>query len=70
MATTEKPSAIDQEQTDSQEVARLVSAGKRVTDPELRRRIRERSESVQKQIFEKHGVVDWAVEMTREARDE
>jgi hypothetical protein len=70
MATAAKPSAVEQERADSREVARLVSLGKRVTDPELRRRIRERSESVQKQILEKHGVVDWAVAMIREARDE
>lgn len=69
MATIDKPTAT-QEQADPQEVARLLAEGKRVTDPELRRRIRERSEAVQRQIFEKHGVVDWAVDMVRDARDE
>ena len=38
--------AVDQEQADAKEVLRLVSEGKRVTDPELRRRISERSQSL------------------------
>lgn len=69
MATVEHPS-IRQDREDSQELARLVSEGKRVTDPELRRRVHERAEKVRREIFEKHGVVDWAVEMIRDARDE
>jgi len=64
----EKP--LSQEEADSQEVARLVAEGKRVTDPELRRRVTERAEKVWQAIFEKHGVVEWAVEMIRDARDE
>lgn len=60
---------LSQEEADSKEVARLVAEGKRVTDPALRRRIRERSEAVQQQIFQKHGVVEWAVNMARDARD-
>ena len=64
----EKP--LSQEEADSQEVARLVADGKRVTDPQLRRRVTERAEKVRQAIFEKHGVVEWAVEMIRDARDE
>jgi hypothetical protein len=63
----EKP--LTQAEADSKEVARLVAEGKKVTDPELRRRVRERSEAVQREIFEKHGVVDWAVDMIRDTRD-
>ena len=48
---------------------RLVSEGKRVTDLELRRRIKERSAAVQKQIFDEHGIVDWANDMIRDARE-
>jgi hypothetical protein len=59
-----------QEQADSQEVARLIAGGKKVSDPELRRRIRARAEKVRQQILEKHGVVEWAVDMIRDARDE
>ena len=69
MATIDEPAAT-QEQADAEEVMRLVSEGKRVTDRELIRRISERAEKVRREIFEKHGVVDWAVEMIREGRDE
>jgi hypothetical protein len=64
-----KPSAT-QEQADSQEVARLIAEGKKVTDPELRRRIRARADKVRQHIHDKHGVVEWAVDMIRDARDE
>ena len=70
MATAGIASTIDQEQADMDEVCRLIAAGQRVTDPELRRRIRGRSEAVQEEIVEKFGVVEWAVEMIRDVRDE
>lgn len=41
-----------------------------MTDPELRERIRARAEEERQQIAEKHGVVEWAVDMIRDARDE
>jgi hypothetical protein len=41
-----------------------------VTDPEIRQRIRARADKVRQQILDKHGVVEWAVEMIRDARDE
>jgi hypothetical protein len=59
-----------QEQADSQEVARLIAGGNKVSDPELRRRIGARAEKVRQEILEKHGVVEWAVDMIRDARDE
>jgi hypothetical protein len=59
-----------QEQADRDEVARLVSQGKRVTDPELRRRITERGDAARRVMLERHGVRDIAVELLREARDE
>ena len=62
-------SPATQEQADMTEVLRLVSEGKRVTDPELRRRITERSESVQREIRDRFGVVEWAVDLIREGRD-
>jgi hypothetical protein len=55
---------------DMEEVSRLISEGKRVTDPALLARISARSEEVQCRIREKHGVVEWAVDLIREARDE
>ena len=69
MASDLKPLA-PQEEADSQEVARLIAEGKKVRDPELRRRIRARAECVRQQILVKHGVVEWAVDMIRDARDE
>jgi SepF-like predicted cell division protein (DUF552 family) len=71
MATVEIPSAIPaEEMADMEEVSRLISEGKPVTDAALLKRIYERSEEVQKQIREKYGVVEWAVDLIREARDE
>ena len=69
MATDLKPPAT-QEHADSQEVARLIAGGKKVSDPELRRRIRARAEKVRQEMLEKHGVVEWSVDMFRDARDE
>jgi hypothetical protein len=54
----------NQEEADSQEVARLVSEGKRVTDPDLRRRIEERAEQVRREMFAKHGVTNIAGDLT------
>jgi SepF-like predicted cell division protein (DUF552 family) len=71
MANVEMRSAIPaEEMEDLEEVSRLVSEGTPVTDPALLKRIYERSEEVQRQIREKHGVVEWAVDLIREARDE
>jgi hypothetical protein len=53
----------------SQEVADLVAAGKQETGTDLHRRITARAEKVPKQILQEHGVVEWAVEMIRDARD-
>ena len=41
-----------------------------VKDPELLRRIREQSAAVQEEIFRKHGLLDIAVNLIRETRDE
>jgi hypothetical protein len=70
MNTDTETTAIDQEQADDREIMRLVSEGKRVTDPELRRRVHERAEAVRDEIRRKHGVVIWAVELIRDARDQ
>ena len=61
---------LDQEKADRQEVMRLVSGGKRVTDPELRKRIHERADEVRRVMFEKHGLTNIAVDLIRECRDE
>jgi hypothetical protein len=71
MSTVVKPSVIPPDElADMEEVCRLISEGKRVTDPALLQRISERSEKVQRDVWEKYGVVEWAVDLIREARDE
>ena len=70
MENAVKTTTIDQEREDSREIARLLAEGKRVTDPELRRRVHARAAEVRREILETHGVVNWAVDMIREARDE
>jgi hypothetical protein len=71
MANVLKPSTIPPDETaDMEEVCHLIAEGKRVTDPELLKWIRERSEAAQRETFEKHGVVEWAVDLVRDARDE
>jgi hypothetical protein len=62
MPIVDKP--LTQEEADSREVARLVSEGKRVTDPDLRRRIQERAEQVRKEMFANHGMTNVAAELT------
>lgn len=54
---------------DLEEVLKHVPSGG-VKDPALLKRIQDRSAAVQKEIFQKHGLVDVAVEAIREARDE
>jgi hypothetical protein len=71
MATVETPSAIpSDEMADLEEVCRLISEGKPVTDPALLERIHERAEQVRHAMLEKHGVTNIAVDLIREARDE
>jgi hypothetical protein len=69
MATVEH-SPPTQEHADREELMRLASQGRRVTDPELRRRITERGDAARRVMLERHGVRDIAVELLREARDE
>ncbi|MBI1899991.1 MAG: hypothetical protein HYS13_02605 [Planctomycetia bacterium] len=46
-----------------------LAAGRPV-DPDLAKRIRERSERIREEIRRKHGVLDVAVQLIREAREE
>jgi hypothetical protein len=61
--------ALTQEQRDRHEVARLAAEGRRVTDPELLRRIRERAEAVRQASLREFGVQDIGVGIIRELRD-
>ena len=67
---TDLKSPDTQGRADSREVARLIAEGGKVSDPELRERIRARAEKVRQEFLEAHGVVEWAVDMIRDARDE
>jgi hypothetical protein len=64
----EKPAAL-QERDDLEEVFRLYAERKRVTDPDLIRRIRERSEAARRAVFERNGLLDTAVPSLRALRD-
>ena len=59
-----------QAEADIAEVARLVAEGKRVTDPELLRRIRQRSDALRREMLRTQGLTDIAVDLVRESRDE
>jgi hypothetical protein len=68
---TLKPDTVEPDAAaDLEEVHRLLAEGRRVTDPELLRRIRERSERASQETFERHGLLDIAVDLIRETRDE
>jgi len=66
MATIDKSSA----QADLEEVCRLIAEGKKVTDPDLLKRIGERSEPATRKVFEKYGLLNVTVDLIREGRDE
>jgi hypothetical protein len=55
---------------DMEEVVRLISEGKRITDPALPKRIHDRAEAARRRLFEKHGLTNIAVALIREARAE
>jgi len=68
MTNTEEPAAA-QERDDLEEVYRLYAEGKPVTDLDLIRRIRERSEAARRAVFERNGLLDIAVPSIRALRD-
>jgi hypothetical protein len=59
-----------QAEADIAEVARLVVEGKRVTDPELLRRIRQRSDSLRREMLKTQGLTNIAVDLVRDSREE
>ena len=59
-----------QAEADIAEVVRLVVEGKRVTDPELLRRIRQRSDALRGDMLKTQGLTDVAVDLVKESRDE
>ncbi len=54
---------------DMQAVAKAVAAGRPV-DPQVARRVRERSEQVQEQLLRQFGVREIAVDLIRQCREE
>jgi hypothetical protein len=68
MASVDDPTAAEAE-ADLKEVYRLFAEGKPVTDPDLVRRIRERSEAARKAVFDRNGLLDVAVPSIRALRD-
>ena len=66
MEAIDRPSA----QADLEESCRLIAEGKKATDPDLLKRIQERSEQATRDVFERHGLLNVAVDLIREGRDE
>jgi hypothetical protein len=59
-----------QAEADAAEIARLVAEEERVTDTELLRRIRQRSDAFRRETLRTQGLTDIAVDLVRESRDE
>jgi predicted anti-sigma-YlaC factor YlaD len=57
------------EQADHEEIVR-AAAESRPVDPEVSKRVRERAEKIREEILRTHGVLNVAVDLIREARDE
>ena len=69
MKTTDSnPSAADI-MADMQAVAEAAAAGRPV-DPEIARRVRERSARAQEELLRRYGVREMAVDLIRQGRDE
>jgi hypothetical protein len=68
MGTVDDPAAA-QAAADLKELYRLLAEAKRVTDPDLIRRIRARSEAARNAAFERNGLLDIAVPAIRALRD-
>jgi hypothetical protein len=65
MGTVEKPSAA---LTDLDHAIKLIMTGEQ--DPEFAARVQAETEKITEEIYKKHGVLNVAVELIREARDE
>ena len=66
-ATVEKPSA-GQDQADLEEICRLAAEGKRVTDSDILKWIRDRSARVREEAMRRFGVRSIGVEIIRGLR--
>jgi hypothetical protein len=59
-----------QADADIAEIARLAAEGQRVTDPDLLRRVRQRSDTLRSEMLSTQGLTNIAVDLVRESRDE
>jgi hypothetical protein len=69
MATDQDNMIPAEVMADMQAVSDAVAAGKPV-DPEVVRRVRERSRKAQEELLRRYGAREIAVELVREIRDE
>ena len=69
MATNQHNPIPAEVMADLQAVSDAVAAGK-VVDPEIARRVRERSRKAQDELLRRYGVREIAVELVREIRDD
>ena len=69
MKPQEDPLIPPEVMADMQAVADAVAAGRPV-DPEVARRVQERSQKVQDELLKKYGVREIAVDLIRQGRDE
>ena len=65
MATIDKPSAT---MSDLEYAIDLMMTGKK--DPEFEARVHAEAEEIREKIFQKHGLLNVAVDLIREGRDE
>lgn len=56
-------------QADLDAIAAAITAGRK-PDPEVAKRVRERADQAREDLFRKHGVMNIAVDLIREIRDE
>jgi hypothetical protein len=66
MATLDKTSA--EKMTDLDYVIQLLMTGKQ--DPEFEARVHAEAEEIREKIFQQHGLLNVAVDLIREGRDE
>jgi hypothetical protein len=66
MATIDKTSA--ENMTDLDYAIHLIMTGKK--DPEFEARVHAEADEIREKIFQKHGLLDIAVDLIREGRDE
>jgi hypothetical protein len=69
MTPTETSAQSAEIMADIQAVANAAAAGIPV-DPEVARRVRERSKRVQEELLRRHGVREIAVDLIRQGREE